>query len=61
MNAARKAFVDHVHSLEARAIAGDEDATKSLACMALLAEGFPEPDPDGGVVIDLMPFLKLAA
>lgn len=55
------AFVAHVKDLEARAIAGDLHAVKSLACMSLLAEGFHPSDPDGGgEVIDFLPFLKAA-
>ena len=40
-------FTRHVLELERLAIAGDEMATKSLACMALLSDGFC-PDDDGG-------------
>lgn len=58
---ARDAFTAHVRQLEQRACSGDEDAAKSLACMALLVEGFPSPDPDGGEIIDLLPFLRRAA
>jgi hypothetical protein len=54
----RAAFVAHVRSLEARACNGDEDAAKSLACMALLVDGV-DPD-DGGEVIDLSQY-RLAA
>lgn len=61
MDQTREAFVQHVRSLEQRAIGGDEDAAKSLACMALLVEGFPDPDGGGGEVIDLLPFLRRAA
>ena len=46
-------FVAHVREVEARSLAGDEHATKTLACMALLAEGFPPEDPDGGETVDL--------
>lgn len=56
----RKHFVAHVRSLEERACAGDLDAAKSLACMALIRHD-DGPEPDGGVVIDLRPYLKLAA
>lgn len=59
MSQTRKDFEAHVRDLERRAIAGDQDACKSLACMALLVEGFP--DPDGGELIDLLPFLRRAA
>lgn len=57
-----RAFVAHVRSLEARCIAGDEDATKSLACMALLAEGWRpgDDDPDGGEIIDLAQYRAAA-
>lgn len=61
------AYEEHVTELERRAIAGDEFAVRSLACMVLLKEGWkpgdPDPsddDPDGGErkfddnVIDLM-------
>lgn len=45
-----RAFMLHVKKLEKQAIAGDKDAIRSLACMALLAEGFKYegPDPDDG-------------
>lgn len=56
-----RAFVAHVKDLEDRAIYGDQDAAKSLACMALLVEGWRPSSPDGGgEVIDFMPFLKAA-
>lgn len=56
------AFVAHVKDLEARAIDGELHAVKSLACMALLVDGWRPSDPDGGgEVIDLMPYLKLVA
>jgi len=45
------AFWKHVKSLEARAIKDgkkDKDAILSLACMALLAEGFTYTPDDGG-------------
>lgn len=54
------AFVSHVRHLENMAIGGNESAAKSLACMALLVEGWRPIDPDGGEVIDLMPYLKAA-
>lgn len=40
----------HIDLLEAMAEAGDEVAVKSLACLALLAEGwrYGDPDPDDG-------------
>ena len=56
------AFVAHVKDLEQKAIDGDRHAVKSLACMALLVEGWRPSNPDGGgEVIDLMPYLKMAA
>jgi hypothetical protein len=56
------AFVAHVKDLERMAIEGDERAVKSLACMALLVEGWRPTDPDGGgEVIDLVPYLKMVA
>lgn len=55
----RKYFVEHVRELERRSIAGDLFASKSLACMALLTSG--DPDPGGGEVIDFAPYLKLVA
>lgn len=36
----------HVELLERLAEAGDEMATRSLACLALLAEGWRYGDPD---------------
>jgi len=50
-------FWEHIESLEARSDAGDEDASKSLACLGLLAAGWwpgdPDPDgPDGGETIE---------
>ena len=57
----RAAFMAHVRDLERLSIAGDLHASKSLACMALLVEGWRPTDPDGGEVIDLMPYLRLAA
>lgn len=56
----RAAFVDHVHMLEAAAIAGDITASKSLACMALLRHDPPD-NPGGGEIIDFLPYLKLVA
>lgn len=46
MTTTREAFQHHVNSLLNRALGGDDYATKSLACMALIVEGFP-PEPDG--------------
>ncbi len=53
-------FWRHVEEIEARAEAGDEDATRTLACLGLLAAGWmpgdPDPDdgggPDGGETIE---------
>lgn len=65
--ATRAAFVAHVRKLESLSINCEEeerkeDAVRSLACMALLAEGFRPSDPDGGCeVVDLMPYLRLVA
>jgi hypothetical protein len=49
-------FIAHVKELERLAIEGDGSAAKSLACMALLAEGF-RPGDGGGEVIDISAFL----
>lgn len=49
-------FVAHVRELERRAIGGDQDAVKSLACMALLT-GDPPDDPGDGEVVDFTPYL----
>lgn len=57
----RAAFVEHVRMLETAASAGDVTAVKSLACMALLRGGSAPDDPNGGIVIDLAPYLKLVA
>lgn len=59
----KAAFVQHVQDLELRAINGNEDAVLSLACMALLVEGWrpSDPDPGGGEVIDFTPWLRRAA
>jgi hypothetical protein len=54
-----RAFVAHVKDIEASALAGDQHAIKSLACMALLAEGWRPSGPDGGgEVIEFRRFLK---
>lgn len=47
----REAFEAHIKELEKLAIDGDEFATKSLAAMALLVEGWRPggPDDDGGL------------
>jgi hypothetical protein len=54
------AFTAHVRKLERMAISGDEDAAKSLACMALLAEGCLPTDPGDGEIIDLRQY-RMAA
>lgn len=56
-----EAFVAHVKEVERRAIDGDQHAAKSLACMALLADGWKPDDPGGGEIIDLKPYLRLVA
>jgi hypothetical protein len=61
MNSLSEHFFDHIEALERLALAGDELATRSLACMALLIEGWRYGDPDpvdsppdgGGEVINL--------
>lgn len=57
----RAAFVAHIQELETRAIDGDEFSARSLACMALLVEGCGPEDPGAGEIVDLLPFLKMAA
>lgn len=39
-------YQDHIETLEARAIAGDTVAAKSLAALALLNMGWRHGDPD---------------
>lgn len=39
-------YYEHAKELERRAEAGDEFATKSLACLALICEGWRYGDPD---------------
>ena len=65
-----EAFKAHVDELERRAEGGDSFAAKSLAALALLAEGwrYGDPDPtdpppdDGGEPINLAAYrLRLAA
>ena len=43
-------YREHVEMLEKLADAGDEIAAKSLACIALVCEGwrYGDPDPDDG-------------
>ena len=48
--ATRAAFIKYVMLLERRACAGDDDAAKSLACMALIVENYGRPNPDGEVI-----------
>jgi hypothetical protein len=59
--ATRAAFVAHIEDLTQRGCDGDEHAVKSLACMALLVEGYRPVPPDGGEVIDFTPYLRLVA
>lgn len=56
----RKLFEAHITELELRACNGDEDAAKSLACMALLVAGDDPPDGGGGEIIDFTAFLRAA-
>ena len=56
-----KHFIAHVHDLERLAIDGDCFAVKSLACMALLSEGFYPGGDGGGEVIDFHAYLHLKA
>ena len=54
MPTTRELFEAHVNAVLAKAEDGDDFAIKTLACMALLAEGFPDGDGDGGgEVVDL--------
>jgi hypothetical protein len=39
-------YYEHVAELERRALAGDEFSIKSLACLALVCEGWRYGDPD---------------
>lgn len=50
MNELDQSFFDHVDELTRMSDGGDELATRSLAAMALLAEGWRpgDPDPDNG-------------
>lgn len=60
-SATSRAFREHVDTLLSRALEGDDDANRSLACIALLAAGwrYGDPDPvdpdgpDGGETVDL--------
>jgi hypothetical protein len=50
-----KAFRDHIAKLGKLAEGGDKDAIRSLACMALLVEGWrcsPDDPDDGEKIID---------
>lgn len=51
----------HVLDLMRRGQAGDTDAVKSLGCMVLLIEGFPEDEDDGGKYIPTSPYVSMAA
>lgn len=60
MGETSRLYREHVETLLAAAEAGDEIAAKSLACLALVCEGWRYGDPDptdppdgGGEVIDL--------
>ncbi len=57
----RKHFEKHVRSLEKRAGKGDNDAAKSLACMALLVANDGPEDDGGGKIIDFTQYLMRAA
>lgn len=46
-------FREHVEALEAKALAGDEFATRSLCAIALLAEGWRPGDPEPAVEISV--------
>lgn len=67
MNALSKKFREHVEFLQRMADAGCETSARSLAGMALLAEGwrYGDPDPDtpdgdgGGKPIDDRPSVVL--
>lgn len=51
--ATRDLFEAHVKGIEAKALSGDADAIKTLACMAMLVEGFPPNDGEGLSIIDI--------
>lgn len=51
-------FRKHIRRLERRACAGDVNAVRSLACMALLLEGPPD-DRKTAPVIEFAPYLRL--
>jgi hypothetical protein len=62
-------YREHVDALLVMAEAGDDFAAKSLACLALICEGWRygdpdpvDPPPDGGSeVIDMAPWLAQRA
>lgn len=41
-----EAFIAHIHRLEELALAGDEDATRSLCAIVLAQRGWRVGDPD---------------
>jgi hypothetical protein len=49
MSTTTELFWEHVEDIKLRAFAGDEDASRTLACLGLLATGWMpgDPDPDG--------------
>lgn len=51
MPTTRELFDEHVRAVLAKAESGDEFSIKTLACMALLVEGFPEDDGGGEAVV----------
>lgn len=58
----RQLFEEHILHLQAMAELGDETSIRSLCCMALIAEGFPDDggDDGGGTVVYLQDYLKAA-
>jgi hypothetical protein len=57
----RQLFEEHISLLQALAELGDPMAAKSLCCMSLLVEGFPDDGGDGGgTVVYLEDYLKAA-
>ena len=58
----RELFEEHVNDILGRVLVGDADAAKTLACMALLVDGFPPGNGEGEPVIDLAAWrVRLAA
>ena len=58
----RELFEEHVNFILTQALLGDAVAAKTLACMALLVDGFPPEDGEGEPVIDLAAWrVRLAA